>query len=45
MSSYEYRGDCPVAEKTQPKMMQFKTNYRNFDELEKNIEILDKILK
>lgn len=26
------RGLCPVAEKKQPKMMQFKTNYRNFEE-------------
>ena len=45
MSSYEYRGECLTAEKTQPKMMQFKANYRNLSEAEKNIKILDKVLK
>ena len=45
MSSYDYKGDCPVAEKTQPKMMQFKANYRSLENAEKNIKILNKVLK
>ncbi len=44
MSLYDYKGKCPTAEKLQPKMMQFKTNYRNYDEVRKNIKILNKIL-
>ena len=34
------KGTCPVAEKIQPRMMQFKTNYRTLDEAEKHIEKL-----
>jgi len=44
MSLYDYKGKCPTAEKVQPKMIQFKTNYRNYDEVIKNIKILNKIL-
>jgi len=33
-------GLCPVAEKLQPKLMQFKTNYENLDEAKKQVEIL-----
>ena len=35
----------PNAEKIQPKMMQFKANYRDLDEAQKNIKILNKVLK
>ena len=34
------KGTCPVAEKIQPRMMQFKTNYRTIDETKKHIEKL-----
>ena len=42
----EYKaGLCPVAERIQPKLMQFKTNYRD-EELAKNkAEILRKVIK
>lgn len=36
----KYNGKCPVAERIQPKMMQFKTNYRTLDEAEKHIKKL-----
>ena len=36
----KYNGKCPVAEKIQPKMMQFKTNYRTLEEAEKWIKKL-----
>jgi len=36
----KYNGKCPVAEEVQPKMMQFKTNYRTIDEAEKHIQKL-----
>ena len=45
MSKYKYKGKCPVAEGVQPKMMQFKTNYRSYDHAERNIQILNKILR
>ena len=44
MSLYKYKGECPVAENIQPKMMQFKTNYRSYEDVERNIQILSKIL-
>jgi len=45
MSKYNYiKGDCPNAEKVQPKMMQFKCNYRNLDEAKSKIDILKKSL-
>ena len=34
------KGTCPVAEEIQPKMMQFKTNYRTLDGARKHIEKL-----
>ena len=34
------KGTCPVAEKIQPKMMQFKTNYRTIEDAEKQISVL-----
>ncbi len=36
----KYDGKCPIAEKIQPKMMQFKTNYRTLEEAEKWIKKL-----
>ena len=34
------KGTCPVAEKIQPRMMQFKTNYRTIEDAKKQISIL-----
>ena len=34
------KGTCPIAEKIQPKMMQFKTNYRTIEDAKKQISIL-----
>ena len=34
------KGTCPIAEKIQPKMMQFKTNYRTLEEAEEQINVL-----
>ena len=34
------KGTCPVAEEIQPKMMQFKTNYRTIEDSKKQISIL-----
>ena len=39
------KGLCPVAEEIQPKIMQFKTNYRNMDEAKKKIDILRRLIK
>jgi len=45
MSNYSYvKGECPNAEIVQPKMMQFKCNYRNLDEANSKIDILKNIL-
>ena len=44
MSSYQYKANCPNAESIQPKLMQFKTNYRNLEQAQKNIEILSNSL-
>jgi perosamine synthetase len=38
-------GLCPVAERLQPRLLQFKTNYWDFDRAEKQAEILAKTLK
>jgi perosamine synthetase len=38
-------GLCPVAEKLQPKLMQFKTNYRDLELAEKKADILRKVIK
>ena len=43
-SSYQ-RGLCPVAEKLQPRLLQFKTNYWNLDLAYEQAEILVKTLK
>ena len=37
-------GLCPVAERLQPKLMQFKTNYMSLDEVRKQVEILKKTI-
>ena len=42
--SYE-KGLCPVAEKIQPTLMQFKTNYRNLEEAKIKAEALRKTIK
>ena len=34
------KGTCPIAEKIQPKMMQFKTNYRTIEDAAKQVNIL-----
>ena len=39
------KGLCPVAEEVQPKMMQFKTNYRNMDDAREQALILKKLVK
>ncbi len=36
----KYKGICPIAEKIQPKMMQFKTNYRAIEDATKHVDIL-----
>lgn len=38
-------GLCPVAEKTQPKLMQFKTNYRDLRLAEQKADILRKTIR
>ena len=39
------KGLCPVAEKIQPKIMQFKTNYRDLELTYKKAEALEKTIK
>lgn len=39
-----YNWDCPNAEEVQPKMMQFKCNYRNLEEAQLKLDILKKSL-
>ena len=41
----KYKGKCVVAEKIQPKMMQFKTNYRDLQAAKKNIDVLKESIK
>ena len=41
----KFDGKCPIAEKIQPSIMQFKTNYRTIDEAEQKIDILRKTLE
>ena len=41
--SYE-EGLCPVAEKLQPKLLQFKTNYWNVDRVGQQMEVLKKTI-
>jgi len=38
------KGLCPIAEEIQPKIMQFKTNYRNIDVAKRKTEILRKLI-
>lgn len=41
LQGYEYkRGLCPIAEKLQPRLLQFKTNYWDEEELMKQINVL-----
>jgi perosamine synthetase len=40
----KYKDLCPTAEKVQQRSMLFKTNYRNIEEAEKNINVLRKTL-
>lgn len=41
LEGYEYkRGLCPTAEKLQPQLLQFKTNYWNESELMEQIDVL-----
>jgi len=45
MSNYIYiNGDCPNAEETQPKMMQFKTNYRDMENAKNKISIIKEVI-
>ncbi len=39
------KGLCPIAETIQPKIMQFKTNYRNIDVAKKKTEVLRKLIE
>ncbi len=44
--AFNYKnGSCPVAEDIQPKMMQFKTNYRNLEIAKQKTEILRRTIK
>jgi perosamine synthetase len=42
---YYHKGLCPVAEAIQPKIMQFKTNYRNLDLAKKKALVLERVIK
>jgi len=44
MKNYNYIGWCPIAEEIQPKMMQFKTNYRNMEIAKEQAQILKKTI-
>jgi len=39
------KGLCPIAEMIQPKLMQFKTNYRDLSLAESKVMVLDRIIK
>jgi len=41
---YYEKGLCPVAESIQPKLMQFKTNYRNINEAKEKAKVLRKTI-
>jgi perosamine synthetase len=42
----EYRpGLCPVAERVQPRLLQFKTSYWRFEEAERQAEILERTIR
>jgi perosamine synthetase len=38
-------GLCPIAEDLQPKLMQFKTNYRDLDQARKKADVLRKVIR
>lgn len=40
-----HEGLCPVAERVQAKLMQFKTNYRDLDLAEKKADVLRKVIR
>jgi perosamine synthetase len=40
-----YKGLCPVAETIQPKLMQFKTNYRDIELAKKKANALSRVIK
>jgi perosamine synthetase len=42
---YYKAGDCPIAEKIQQKIMQFKSNYRSLELAEQKSDILDSLMK
>ena len=42
---YYEKGLCPIAESLQPKLMQFKTNYRSIDLAKKKAMSLRKTIK
>jgi perosamine synthetase len=39
------KGLCPVAESIQPKLMQFKTNYRDIEIVKQKVKCLEKVIK
>jgi perosamine synthetase len=41
---YYKEGLCPVAEQLQPKLMQFKTNYRSIERAKEKVESLKKTI-
>lgn len=41
----KYKGTCPIAEKIQPAMMQFKTNYRDLETAKKYIDKLSQTIE
>ncbi len=42
---YYYKGLCPIAEQIQPKLMQFKTNYRDLELAKEKAGALEKTIK
>ena len=38
------KGLCPVAEKLQPRMLQFKTNYWDWEKAEQQADVLEKTI-
>ena len=42
---YYSQGDCPIAEKIQKQLMQFKTNYRDLNIAKEKAEILRKVIR
>jgi perosamine synthetase len=45
-NAFQYaKGECPVAEKLQPEMMQFKTNYRSLEKAKVQAQLLNKLVR